>query len=196
MPDEPIDPTVPPSGSGCVECLPRHDGGSTCGAARRCGHIGCCDSSPSQHASNISARPGHSVIRSFEPGEGLVLGLLHRGSPWRVPQLAPPENHPLDQPVPGPAAASHATGNSTALSMPYTTFANVDDYIAAVRRGAARLRELRAIIRARCLRLRSDQLRTADLQIRVGSVYFRRGEAPVALYGSAMNALLPMNYRL
>ena len=50
-----IDPNVPPSGAGCLEC--DRDGGwgvhlRRCAA---CGHIGCCDSSPSQHASRHAA---------------------------------------------------------------------------------------------------------------------------------------------
>jgi hypothetical protein len=34
-----------------------------------CGHIGCCDGSPSQHASKHAAATGHPIIGSFEPGE-------------------------------------------------------------------------------------------------------------------------------
>ena len=34
-----------------------------------CGHIGCCDGSPSQHASKHAASTGHPIIASFEPGE-------------------------------------------------------------------------------------------------------------------------------
>jgi uncharacterized UBP type Zn finger protein len=34
-----------------------------------CGHIGCCDSSPHQHASEHFRATGHPVIRSAEPGE-------------------------------------------------------------------------------------------------------------------------------
>ena len=35
-----------------------------------CGHIGCCDSSPSRHATaHFTARPDHCLIRSYEPGE-------------------------------------------------------------------------------------------------------------------------------
>ena len=44
-------------------------GGCTCGGAPQCGHIGCCDTSPSQHATAHAAATGHPVIRSFEPGE-------------------------------------------------------------------------------------------------------------------------------
>ena len=34
-----------------------------------CGHVGCCDSSPHQHASEHFRRTGHPVMRSVEPGE-------------------------------------------------------------------------------------------------------------------------------
>jgi Zn-finger in ubiquitin-hydrolases and other protein len=63
--DEPllgIDPTVPPSGPGCNEC---DEAGGWWFHLRRCaqcGHIGCCDSSPSQHASAHADATGH---RSF-----------------------------------------------------------------------------------------------------------------------------------
>ena len=34
-----------------------------------CGHVGCCDSSPHQHASEHFRATGHPVMRSAEPGE-------------------------------------------------------------------------------------------------------------------------------
>lgn len=34
-----------------------------------CGEVGCCDSSPWQHASKHAHQSGHPVIRSFERGE-------------------------------------------------------------------------------------------------------------------------------
>jgi len=34
-----------------------------------CGHVGCCDSSPSRHASRHAAAAEHALIRSLEPGE-------------------------------------------------------------------------------------------------------------------------------
>lgn len=34
-----------------------------------CGHIGCCDSSPHQHATEHYRATGHPVMRSHEPGE-------------------------------------------------------------------------------------------------------------------------------
>ena len=64
-----VDPDVPPSGSGCVECT---ESGAWWLHLRRCaacGHIGCCDNSPGQHTTAHANMSGHPVIRSFEPGE-------------------------------------------------------------------------------------------------------------------------------
>ncbi|SLJ74100.1 Zn-finger-containing protein [Mycobacteroides abscessus subsp. abscessus] len=35
----------------------------------QCGHIGCCDTSPSQHATAHHRQTGHPFIQSYEPGE-------------------------------------------------------------------------------------------------------------------------------
>ncbi len=97
-----IDPEVPPSGTGCVECL---ESGGWWFHLRRCagcGHIGCCDNSPSQHATAHADSSGHPVIRSFEPGEDWFWN--YRTNEYiEGPHLAPPQHHPLNQPVPGPA---------------------------------------------------------------------------------------------
>jgi hypothetical protein len=45
---------------------------------------------------------GHTVIRSFEPGEDWFWDYLTEEA-LEGPSLAPPQHHPLDQPVPGPA---------------------------------------------------------------------------------------------
>lgn len=34
-----------------------------------CGRVGCCDSSPWQHAAKHAEEAGHPVMRSFMPGE-------------------------------------------------------------------------------------------------------------------------------
>lgn len=99
-----IDPSALPSGTGCVQC----EAGSGAGwwvhlrRCAQCGSIGCCDSSPSQHASAHAKQTGHPVIRSFEPGEDWF---WHYPNQQYVqgPALSPPESHPLDQPAPGPA---------------------------------------------------------------------------------------------
>ncbi len=65
-----INPASKPSGDGCVECLASPKGWwFHLRRCAKCGHIGCCDSSPSQHASEHAAATGHPVIASFEPGE-------------------------------------------------------------------------------------------------------------------------------
>jgi Zn-finger in ubiquitin-hydrolases and other protein len=103
MRDDRLDPKVPPSGTGCVECLATTDGWwfhlRRCAG---CGHIGCCDTSPSQHATRHARSTGHSVIRTFEPGEDWFWD-YDTEEAFEGPTLAPPEHHPLDQPVPGPA---------------------------------------------------------------------------------------------
>ena len=58
-----------PSGTGCVECLATGGWWFHLRRCAQCGHIGCCDSSPNQHASKHHAVTGHSIIASFEPGE-------------------------------------------------------------------------------------------------------------------------------
>jgi Zn-finger in ubiquitin-hydrolases and other protein len=102
MPDERIDPTAPPSGTGCVECLASNGWWLHLRRCTRCGHIGCCDTSPSQHATRHANETGHGVIRSFEPGEDWFWDYLTEQT-IEGPTLAPPEHHPLNQPVPGPA---------------------------------------------------------------------------------------------
>jgi hypothetical protein len=99
-----IDPSVPPSGPGCAQC----DAGDGPGwwfhlrRCTQCGNVGCCDSSPSQHASAHSASTGHPLIRSYEPGEDWFWSYPAKEYA-EGPDLAPPQSHPVDQPVPGPA---------------------------------------------------------------------------------------------
>ena len=58
---EPID--------GCAECLASGSSWVHLRMCQSCGQIGCCDSSPSQHASRHARTSGHAVARSAEPGE-------------------------------------------------------------------------------------------------------------------------------
>ena len=69
----------------------------------RCGHVGCCDSSPSQHAAGHARTAGHPIVRASNPDERLVLELRPGRDFVGRERLAPPSHHPLDQPVPGPA---------------------------------------------------------------------------------------------
>ena len=47
---------VTPSADGCEECL-------------ICGHVGCCDTSKSKHATKHFHAAEHPIVKSFEPGE-------------------------------------------------------------------------------------------------------------------------------
>ena len=60
---------LPDTVDGCAECL---EGGTPWCHLRiclECGHVGCCDSSPRQHASAHARETGHPIIRSVQPGE-------------------------------------------------------------------------------------------------------------------------------
>ena len=101
-PSPEIDADVPPSGTGCAECL---DAGGWWVHLRRCaacGHVGCCDTSPAQHATAHFRGTGHPIVQSFEPGEDWFYD-YRDGSPAEGPGLAAPTSRPDDQPSPGPA---------------------------------------------------------------------------------------------
>jgi len=95
---------VTPSALGCEECLKTGQAWFHLRICRTCGHVGCCDNSPGQHASAHHGASGHPVIRSFEPGEEWFYD-YRSDEFFEGPALAPPESRPLAQPVPGPAGA-------------------------------------------------------------------------------------------
>jgi hypothetical protein len=97
-----IDPTAAPSGPGCAECDASGGWWLHLRRCAECGHVGCCDSSPAQHASAHAAGTRHPIIASFEPGESWFWSYQTREF-YDGPELAPPEHHPADQPTPGPA---------------------------------------------------------------------------------------------
>jgi hypothetical protein len=97
-----LNPEIPPSGTGCAECLESASWWFHLRRCAACGHIGCCDNSPGQHASAHAHSTDHSVICSFEPDEEWFWD-YRTGDYTDGPRLAPPLHHPLDQPVPGPA---------------------------------------------------------------------------------------------
>jgi hypothetical protein len=99
-----INPAAKPSGTGCVECLALGAWWLHLRMCAECGHIGCCDTSPNQHASKHNAATGHPVITSFEPGERWFYD-YRTEEVFAGPKLHAPHSHPLDQPVPGPAGA-------------------------------------------------------------------------------------------
>ncbi|HEX4012875.1 MAG TPA: UBP-type zinc finger domain-containing protein [Candidatus Cybelea sp.] len=96
-----IDPSVAPSGTGCVECLAANSWWFHLRRCAQCGHIGCCDQSLGKHATAHFDQTGHPVIASFEPGEAWFYN--YRSEEFMPgPHLAPPHSHPKDQPTPGP----------------------------------------------------------------------------------------------
>jgi Zn-finger in ubiquitin-hydrolases and other protein len=97
-----IDPSVPPSGNGCVECEATGGWWFHLRRCASCGHVGCCDQSPSQHTSRHASESGHAVIQSFEPDEDWFYD-YRSDEFFEGPILAPSREHPQDQPVPGPA---------------------------------------------------------------------------------------------
>jgi hypothetical protein len=97
-----IDPTVPPSGPGCVDCDASGGWWFHLRRCAACGHVGCCDSSPAQHATAHWRETGHPLVRSYEPGEDWWWD-YSAGAYGQGPDLAPPQAHPTDQPAPGPA---------------------------------------------------------------------------------------------
>ncbi|GAA2702618.1 UBP-type zinc finger domain-containing protein [Actinoplanes palleronii] len=99
-----IQPEVLPSGTGCVECLESAGWWVHLRRCAQCGHIGCCDTSPSQHATAHFRETGHPVIQSFEPGEDWFWDYRSEQAD-NGPELAAPTSHPDDQPVPGPDGA-------------------------------------------------------------------------------------------
>ncbi|TPV53120.1 UBP-type zinc finger domain-containing protein [Pseudarthrobacter phenanthrenivorans] len=99
-----ISQTAVPSGTGCLECLSGDGPGWWLHLRRcaQCGHIGCCDSSPSQHASAHARSAGHPVMKSFEPGEDWFYEHTTKKF-FRGPRLPDPQSRPLEQPAPAPA---------------------------------------------------------------------------------------------
>ena len=96
-----INRAAKPSGTGCVECLARGQWWLHLRRCAQCGHIGCCDTSPGQHATHHAEDTGHPVITSFEPGEEWFYDYTD-GQEFHATPLLPPQSHPLNQPTPGP----------------------------------------------------------------------------------------------
>jgi len=101
-PTDPIDASVPPSGPGCVDCDATGGWWVHLRRCAKCGHIGCCDSSPSQHASAHARESGHPIVQSYEPGETWFWDYVSEDY-YDGPRLADPQNRPVEQAVPGPA---------------------------------------------------------------------------------------------
>ena len=60
---------LPEAIAGCEDCLAIGGTWVHLRMCQTCGHIGCCDSSPSRHASAHARATEHPIVRSAEPGE-------------------------------------------------------------------------------------------------------------------------------
>ena len=60
---------LPEAVEGCEDCLAAGGAWVHLRICLECGHVGCCDSSPSRHASAHHHETGHPIMRSIEPGE-------------------------------------------------------------------------------------------------------------------------------
>ena len=60
---------LPPSVEGCEDCLASGTKWCHLRICLGCGHVGCCDSSPSRHATAHAESSGHPIMRSIQPGE-------------------------------------------------------------------------------------------------------------------------------
>ena len=94
---------TPPSGTGCVECEADRRMVGAPAPLRECGHVGCCDTSPAQHATAHFRESGHPVVQSFEPGEDWFWDYA-QGEGRARPAARAADQPARGQPVPGPAA--------------------------------------------------------------------------------------------
>jgi len=63
-------PVSAEAGPGCEDCLRIGSSWVHLRQCLICGHVGCCDSSPKQHANaHAHSVSGHDLARSVEPGE-------------------------------------------------------------------------------------------------------------------------------
>ena len=62
--------TVNPGSLGCEECLASGSWWVHLRLCRRCGHVGCCDSSPNPHATKHFQTSRHPIIEGYDPPEG------------------------------------------------------------------------------------------------------------------------------
>jgi uncharacterized UBP type Zn finger protein len=60
---------LPDSVEGCEDCLREGGVWLHLRICLGCGHVGCCDNSPGQHATAHFKSSGHPLMHSLEPGE-------------------------------------------------------------------------------------------------------------------------------
>jgi hypothetical protein len=118
-----IAPDSPPSGAGCKECL---ETGGTWMHLRRCavcGHIGCCDSSPNQHASKHARETGHAIIQSFEPGEDWLYCYVDEVL-FEIEGMTDSPSHPPGEVTYGVGAGATSLSRDTTSALPASSTAD------------------------------------------------------------------------
>ena len=84
---------VPARTEGCEECLHRGMPWVHLRLCLKCGHVGCCDSSPGRHATKHFHQHGHAVMVSYEPGERWAWCYVDQAE-LPVPERVLPYLHP------------------------------------------------------------------------------------------------------
>lgn len=59
---------VRPQSNGCEQCLAAGESWVELRLCRACGHVGCCDSSKSKHATDHHRSTGHPIVTAFDTG--------------------------------------------------------------------------------------------------------------------------------
>jgi Zn-finger in ubiquitin-hydrolases and other protein len=98
---EGINPNSKPKATGCEECLATGGWWLHLRRCAECGYIGCCDSSPGQHAEKHALFAGHPIVASFEPLQNWFFD-YRTGRIVKGMKLAPPRSRPASQSSPGP----------------------------------------------------------------------------------------------
>ncbi|MGL4175946.1 MAG: UBP-type zinc finger domain-containing protein [Dermatophilaceae bacterium] len=87
-----IDEHATPSADGCEDCLRAGGTWVHLRMCRRCGHVGCCDSSPARHATAHHGATRHPIVQSFEPGEDWLYCYADEVA-FEIPVLSPSPSH-------------------------------------------------------------------------------------------------------
>ena len=98
-----IDPSVAPSGAGCVECDAARRLVGAPAPLRAVRPRRLLRLLPPQHATAHYRATGHPVMQSFEPGEDWFWDYARGEASPTGRSWPPPTHHPVDQSVPGPA---------------------------------------------------------------------------------------------
>jgi len=64
-----VRPFDPPAEHVCPPCVAMGSRWVHLRQCLECGQVGCCDSSPNQHATAHFHASGHPIVRTIEPGE-------------------------------------------------------------------------------------------------------------------------------